>query len=145
MKVILNLFWCYGKMFLQTNTSIKRENSIMLLREGNSNIKVTLLTSEAAVQSCSQEKLKICSKLIWEYPRGSVISIKLLCFATLLKSHFNMGVILQIYCIFSEQHFLWTTLNGYFCHFFTSTGLAWIAALKMKIKMELLTDMICYL
>ena len=34
--------------------------------------------------------------------------------ATLLKSHFSMGVLLQICCIFSEHLFLRTPLDGYF-------------------------------
>ena len=44
--------------------------------------------------------LKICSKFIGEHPYRSAFSIKLpcnlLCFATLLKSHFGMGVLLYI-------------------------------------------------
>ena len=34
------------------------------------------------------------------------------CFATLLKSHFGMGVLLQICCIFPEQLFIRTPLHG---------------------------------
>ena len=34
--------------------------------------------------------------------------------ATLLKSHFGMGVLLQICCIFSEHLFLKTPMKGYF-------------------------------
>ena len=37
------------------------------------------------------------------------------CFATLLKSHFSMGIFLQICSIFSEHLFLKTRLDGYFC------------------------------
>ena len=37
------------------------------------------------------------------------------CFATLLKSHFRMVVLLQICCIFSERLFLKTPLGGCFC------------------------------
>ena len=37
------------------------------------------------------------------------------CFATLLKSHFRMVVLLQISCIFSERLFLRTPLGGCFC------------------------------
>ena len=36
-------------------------------------------------------------------------------FATLLKSHFGMGVLLCIYCIFSEHLFVGTPLNRCFC------------------------------
>ena len=35
--------------------------------------------------------------------------------ATLLKSHFVMGVLLQVSCIFSEHFFLRTPLDGCFC------------------------------
>ena len=35
--------------------------------------------------------------------------------ATLLKSHFGMSVLLQIYCIFLQQPFLITPLEGCFC------------------------------
>ena len=37
------------------------------------------------------------------------------CFATLLKSHFRMVVLLQICCIFSERLFLKTPLGSCFC------------------------------
>ena len=56
--------------------------------------------------------LKICSKFAGEHPCRSLISIKLL--ATLLKSNFGTGVLLQICCIFSEQLFLWTPLDDCF-------------------------------
>ena len=36
------------------------------------------------------------------------------CKATLLKSHLSMGVLLQIWCIFSEHLFLGTPLGGCF-------------------------------
>ena len=35
--------------------------------------------------------------------------------ATLLKSHFGMGILLQVCCIFSEHLFLRAHLEGYFC------------------------------
>ena len=35
--------------------------------------------------------------------------------AALLKSHFCMGVLLYIYCIFSEHPFLGAPLGGCFC------------------------------
>ena len=38
--------------------------------------------------------------------------------AILLKSHFNVGVILQIYCILSEHLLLRAPLNGCFCRVF---------------------------
>ena len=37
------------------------------------------------------------------------------CFAILLKSHFAMGVLLWICCIFSEHLFIRRILEGYFC------------------------------
>ena len=52
--------------------------------------------------------LKICSKFTEEHPCRSF------CKATLLKSHFGMGILLQICCIFSEHLFLRTTLGGCF-------------------------------
>ena len=58
--------------------------------------------------------LKICSKFTEEYQNRKVISIKLLCFATLLTPHFGMGDLLQICYIFSEHLFLRTTMEGCF-------------------------------
>ena len=37
------------------------------------------------------------------------------CFATLLKSHFSIGVLLKISCIFSENLSLRTSMGGCFC------------------------------
>ena len=37
-------------------------------------------------------------------------------YATLLKSHFGMGILLLICCIFSENLFLRTPMKGYFCN-----------------------------
>ena len=53
--------------------------------------------------------LKICRKFTGEKPMLS-------CFATLLKSNFGMGVLLQICCIFSEHFFVRTPLDGCFCY-----------------------------
>ena len=47
--------------------------------------------------------LKICSKFTREHPCQSVISIK---FASLLKSHFDMGALLYNCCIFSEHLYI---------------------------------------
>ena len=49
--------------------------------------------------------LKICSKFTGEHP----------CKATLLKSHFDMGVLLLSCCIFLEHFFLRTPLENCFC------------------------------
>ena len=56
----------------------------------------------------------MCSKFTGECPRRSEVSIKLLCIAliALLKSYFDMGVLLYICCIFSEHIFLRTPLEG---------------------------------
>ena len=57
-------------------------------------------------------KSQIWSKFQGEHPCRSVISIKFL--AALLKSQFGMGVLLLIYCIFSEDLFLRTPLDDCF-------------------------------
>ena len=64
--------------------------------------------------------MKICSKFTEEDPCQSMISIKLQSKATLFKSHFGIGVLLKICCIFSEQLFLRTPLDGCFCHKYVS-------------------------
>ena len=56
--------------------------------------------------------LKTWSKFTGEQACRSAI-----CKATLLKLHFGMGVLLQIYCIFSEHRFLKTPLRGCFWRF----------------------------
>ena len=62
-----------------------------------------------------KDVLKICSKFKGEHPCQSAIPIKL--FATLLESHFGMGVprqICYIYNIFSWEH-LWRAALEMFC------------------------------
>ena len=49
-------------------------------------------------------------------PKCDFNKVALHSFATLLKSHFGMGVLLQICCIFSEDLFLRTPLGGCFCN-----------------------------
>ena len=58
---------------------------------------------------------KHCVTEVWfcNQSNRSAISIKLIC----KKSHFCMGVLLSICCIFSEHFFLITTLEGCFCFF----------------------------
>ena len=51
--------------------------------------------------------LKKCSKFRGEHPCRSAISI-------MLKSHFGIGVLLYICCIFSEHHFFRTPLGSCF-------------------------------
>ena len=79
--------------------------------------------------------LKIYSKFIGEHPCRSMISIKLLCFATLLKSQFGMGVLLQMCSIFSDHLFLRTPLDGCFWiyeHFQKSTRKAATGGFLLK-------------
>ena len=76
--------------------------------------------TEEAIQRCSVGVLKICSKFTGEHPCRSAISIAIaICEcdwkATLLKSHFGIGVLQQICCIFSKHLFSRTPLNGCFC------------------------------
>ena len=54
--------------------------------------------------------LKICSKFTGEHPCQSVILLKSVS-ATLLKSHFRMGVLLYISYKFSE-HFFYKNISG---------------------------------
>ena len=61
--------------------------------------------------------LKICSKFTREHPCQSAISIK---FASLLKSHFDMGALLYNCCIFSEHLYIWPPLDGCFWRIFIS-------------------------
>ena len=45
--------------------------------------------------------------------------VKIVCLTTLLKSHFGMGVLRQICCIFSEHPLLripWATASGHLYH-----------------------------
>ena len=57
--------------------------------------------------------LKICRKFAWEQPCWSVISIKLQ--SNFIESHLHMGVLLKIYCMFSEYFSSRTHLDGCFC------------------------------
>ena len=59
--------------------------------------------------------LKISSKFTGEHPCGSAIYWN----HTLLNSHFGMGVLLWICCIFSEHLFFRTPLGGCFCTMLT--------------------------
>ena len=95
--------------------------------------------------------LKICGKFT-ENDHAEV-QFQLSCFATLVKSHFGIGVLLQICCIFSERFFLkghlWTANSGlsfkqiliYFGHLldplsFLFTCLAFIIKLCFTIKVN---------
>ena len=73
-------------------------------------IKLPLLTKYITSHSevfLRKGVLNISSKLTREHPYRSVISVK-------LQSHFGMGVLLQICCIFSEYLFLGTPPIGCF-------------------------------
>ena len=56
--------------------------------------------------------LKICSKFKGEQPCRNAISIELLC--NFIESHFSMGILLKICCIFSEHLLLRIPLEGFF-------------------------------
>ena len=68
-------------------------------------------TAEAALQSCSKEKV------FWKYAAPlPKCDFNKVCFATLLlKPHFGMGVLLQIWCIGQRDSgtgvFLWILRN----------------------------------
>ena len=68
-----------------------------------------LVFSEPATRRCSLGKgvLKMCSKYTGEHPCWSA-----------MKSHFGMGVLLYIRCIFSEHLFLRTHLDDCYCIFY---------------------------
>ena len=71
-------------------------------------IEIVIVRSSHSEMFLVEGVLKICSKFAREHPCRSVISVKL------LKSHFGMGVLLQICCIFSEHHLLRIPLHGCF-------------------------------
>ena len=71
----------------------------------------TTLTCTSQKQPSRGVLKKRCSENIQH------IYSKTRCFATLLKGHFCMGVLLQICCIFSEQFFLRTPLDNCFWSF----------------------------
>ena len=74
------------------------------------NLKIVL--PEAALELIlGKGVLQICSKYTGEHQCRSVIP-------TLLKSHFSMGVLLQICSIFSQHLLLRTPMEGYFCNAF---------------------------
>ena len=112
--------------------------------------------------------LKICCKFTGEHPCRSVISIKLqrkkcsenmqqiykktpmpkCCRATLLKSHFGMGVLLQICCIFSKHLFLGTPLGGcfwsYYCYIkLTTHNQSLCAAFRFSNRIQRFTNSNC--
>ena len=57
--------------------------------------------------------LKVCSKFTGKHPCRSAISITLQ--SNFIEITLRHGVLLQIYCIFSEHLFLKTILSGCFC------------------------------
>ena len=97
-KHIQVLFWNFGISIAITQTT---RNS---------------LRSSASEVFLGKGALKICSKFTGAHPCRSVILLKSVS-ATLLKSHFGMGVLLYICYIFSEHFFIRTPLEGHFCYF----------------------------
>ena len=88
-----------------------------MFKASNKNIRAlvfTLFRSSHPEVFLEKGVLKICRKFAREHPCRSAISIKLLSKATLLKSHFGMGALLQICYIFSEHLFLRTSLGDCF-------------------------------
>ena len=58
----------------------------------------------------------------------------LVCFATLLKSPFDMGVLLQIFCKFSEHIFLRPSLEGCFWRCYTYFGFIILTYILLLLK-----------
>ena len=78
---------------------------------------VILEASEAAIQRCSSEEM------FWKYAANlqentyTEMWFQQSCFASLLKSHFGMSVLLLICCIFSEHLVKRIPLEGCFWRF----------------------------
>ena len=101
------LIWHISKKFDWTITYFnKRQWEVVLAAV----LRIAVLRSSHPEVFFEKGVLKICSKFTGEHPCRSSI-----CFATLLKLQFGMGVFLQIGCIFSEHLYLRTPLQGYFC------------------------------
>ena len=69
---------------------------------------------EAVLQRCSYEK--VFRKYAANLPENSHAKVwfQLSCYKTLFKSHFNMGALLQVCCLFSEQLSIGTPLVNCF-------------------------------
>ena len=82
-----------GQKFLLTE---KRENVLLTTRSfwWDTNLSNQMFRSSHPELFLRKGVLKICSKFAEEHLCRSAISIKSLCKATLLKSHFGIGVLL---------------------------------------------------
>ena len=114
-----DLFWRqHSREGSQCN--YERLSNYKLQRRIQSLLKGCLIRSSHPEVFLVKGVLKICSKFIGQ--------------ATLLKSHFGIGVLLYIYRIFSEPLLLRTHLDGCFCLI-----LALISPIIMKIISKLIS------
>ena len=114
-KCIWNTTFIYLKIIVTANIIFKLQNWDILKSGFNIFLAFPKFCFHGSRSSPSEvflEKgvLKMCSKFTGEHPCRGGISIKL------LKSHFGMGVLLHICCMFAEHLFLRTPLEGCFCH-----------------------------
>ena len=79
------------RLLIHFRTNLLKYLIILIM---NCNSKILNFRSSHPEVLLEEGVLKICSKFTREHPY---------CKATLLKSHFGMGVLLQICCIFSEH------------------------------------------
>ena len=106
MQVFSVNFAKFLKISFSQNTSWRLNVKIMKCFLSTNNFNLENLTEEMQPsidvlrQGCSEK----CSKFTGEQPCRCVIQWS--CKITLLKSHFGMGVLLEICCIFSEHLFL---------------------------------------
>ena len=73
---------------------------------------VKMIRSSRPKLFLKKDVLKISSKFTGEHPCQSAILIKLQ--SSFIESNFDLGVLLYVCCIFSEQFFLKTLLKGCF-------------------------------
>ena len=83
-------------------------NLVKFLRAPN--LQTNFVQTSPPEMFLGKDVLKICSKT--PMPK---CKFNKLAYAILLKSHFNISVLHEICCIFSEQLFLRTPLEGCFC------------------------------
>ena len=105
-------FWCFLVflvLFLLVKSYHEKKKKFKKW-PNNLLIYTTHLNSEAATRTCFSEKL------FWKYEANLQENNPAeVWFATLLKMHFSIDVLLEICYIFSEQLLLWTPLGGCFC------------------------------
>ena len=108
--------------------SVREKNNLF-----NNQSDISYLYSQAVVQRCSY------GKVFWKYAANLEENILVKgqfqwsCKATLLKPHFDMDVLLQICCIYSEHLFLRTPLEGCSVYYIS----LYISNIKAVIKMIL--------